>query len=150
MYHIKKEQWVNFPLEQVWGFFSNPANLLKITPSEMNMKIVEKPEGKMYPGMILRYKVAPILGIQLDWTSMISAVKEGDYFVDEMLEGPFKLWHHLHKFEAKDGGTLIIDDLHYRIPLEPLSKPFHSILVGRELEKMFRHREAVTEKLLLS
>ena len=148
MYHIRKEQWVNFPLDQVWDFFSNPANLLKITPLEMNMEIVEKPEGEMYAGMILRYRVAPLFGIKLNWTSMISAVKQGDYFVDEMLEGPFKVWHHLHKFESKDGGTLMIDDLHYRIPLEPLSKPFHPFLVKRELEKMFSHREAAVENLL--
>ncbi len=147
MYHLKKEQWIDVPKDQVWDFFSRPENLLKITPSDMNMKIEDIPEGAMYPGMILRYKVSPLMGIPLSWTSHISAVKEGDYFVDDMLEGPFKVWHHQHRFESKDGGTLIIDDLHYRIPLEPLSKIFHPILVQRNLEKMFQHRESVVKEL---
>lgn len=147
MYHLKKEQWIDVPKERVWDFFSKPENLLKITPSDMKMKIEDIPEGAMYPGMILRYKVSPLLGIPLNWTSHISALKEGDYFVDDMLEGPFKVWHHQHRFESKEGGTLIIDDLHYRIPLEPLSKIFHPILVQRNLEKMFQHRESVVKEL---
>lgn len=113
----------------------------------MGMQIVEAPVRAMHPGMILRYKVAPLFGLKLNWTSVISAVKEGHYFVDDMLEGPFKLWHHVHRFEEKDGGTLIIDELHYRIPLEPLSKPLHPFLVKRELEKMFQHRETVAKEL---
>ncbi|MCR9153463.1 MAG: SRPBCC family protein [Bacteroidetes bacterium] len=144
---MKKEQWIDVPKDQVWAFFSKPANLLKITPSEMKMQIVEAPQGEMHPGMILRYKVAPLFGIGLNWTSLITAVVEGEYFVDEMLEGPFKIWHHMHQFESKNGGTLIIDDLHYQIPLSPISKPFHPFLVQKELEKMFRHRETVVKDL---
>jgi len=147
MYHLKKEQWIDVPKDRVWDFFSRPENLLKITPADMKMKIEDIPAGEMYPGMILRYKVSPLLGIPLSWTSHISSLKEGDYFVDDMLEGPFKVWHHQHRFESKDGGTLIIDDLHYRIPLEPFSKILHPLLVQRNLEKMFQHRESVVKEL---
>lgn len=148
MYHLYNEQWIDAPIEKAWEFFSDPKNLLRITPKKMNMQIVEAPDRPMHPGMILRYKVSPLFGISMQWTSAISVVKEGEYFLDEMLEGPFKVWHHMHRFEKKEGGTLIIDDLHYKIPLEPLSKIFHSALVGRELKHMFEHRENVIKDLL--
>tara|TARA_B100001115_G_C15844590_1_gene424780 strand:+ start:2400 stop:2846 length:447 start_codon:yes stop_codon:yes gene_type:complete len=147
MYQLKQEQWVNAPLKEVWDFFSNPENLLRITPAKMKMRIVEKPSSTMFPGMILRYKVSPILGIPLNWTSEISAVNKEDYFVDEMLAGPFKMWHHLHRFEAKDGGTLISDELHYRLPLESLSRWAHPWLVQKQLKEMFAHREKVIQEI---
>ncbi len=147
MYHLRKEQWVDVPKSEIWDFFSNPANLLKITPREMKMKILEAEPRKMYSGMILRYRVSPLFGIGLSWTSLISAVEEKSYFVDQMIEGPFKLWHHLHRFEEEKGGTLIIDDLHYKIPLEPFSKVLHPFLVAKELEKMFQHREVVVKEI---
>ncbi len=114
----------------------------------MKMSVLEKPEAKMYPGMIIRYQVSPLLGIPLNWTSEITAVEEESYFVDTMLEGPFKLWHHQHRFKEQNGGTLIIDDLHYKLPLEPLSKLGHSILVKRQLNNMFKHRQLVLKDLL--
>jgi ligand-binding SRPBCC domain-containing protein len=147
MYHISNTQWVDVPIDKVWDFFSQPKNLLKITPPEMNMKVVEESERALYAGMIIRYQVSPILGIPLSWTSAITAVKEGSYFIDEMLEGPFKVWHHQHLFEEKDGGTNIIDELHYRVPLEPLGKLFHGLLVKNQLKNMFAHREQVTKNL---
>ena len=148
MYHLYEEQWVPFPRSKVWDFFSRPENLLKITPQKMKMSILEAPKGAMYPGMVLRYRVAPLLGIPLEWTSEISAVQEQHYFVDTMLEGPFKVWHHLHRFEEQNGGTLLIDDLHYKIPLEPISKIVHPFLVKRELESMFAHRKQIINELL--
>jgi ligand-binding SRPBCC domain-containing protein len=148
MYHLYEEQWIDQPIAKVWEFFSQGENLLKITPEHMKMSVLEKPEAKMYPGMIIRYQVSPLLGIPLNWTSEITAVEEESYFVDTMLEGPFKLWHHQHRFKEQNGGTLIIDDLHYKLPLEPLSKLGHSILVKRQLNNMFKHRQLVLKDLL--
>ncbi len=31
---------------------------------------------KMYPGMIISYKVSPVLGIKTDWVTEITQVKE--------------------------------------------------------------------------
>lgn len=114
----------------------------------MNMSVKEKPEAAMYPGMILRYRVSPILGIPLNWTSEITAVKEEKYFIDSMLEGPFKIWHHQHRFEEQNGGTLIIDDLHYKLPFEPISKIAHPFTVKKQMRAMFEHRKNVLKDLL--
>ena len=38
---------------------------------------------KMYPGMIISYKVSPVLNIPMSWVTEITHVEPGVYFVDE-------------------------------------------------------------------
>ena len=57
------EQHVAADLEQVWEFISSPSNLKKITPKEMGFDITSKEDNaKVYPGMIITYKVSPSFG----------------------------------------------------------------------------------------
>ncbi len=62
-------------------------------------------EQKMYPGMIITYKVSPVLGIKMNWVTEITQVKELEYFVDEQRIGPYAMWHHEHKIETIEGGV---------------------------------------------
>ena len=82
-YQFSLEQHVAADLEQVWEFISSPSNLKKITPKEMGFNITSKDNHvKMYPGMIITYKVSPFLGIKMNWMTEITQVKEMDYFID--------------------------------------------------------------------
>ncbi len=147
MYRIEAETWLEADLETTWDFFSNPRNLLRLTPEEMKMKIKTDLPEKMYPGMIVSYQVAPLFGISLPWTSRINQVKEQHYFTDDMIEGPFAIWHHQHFFEEKDGGTLIRDIVDYKLPLGILGQLFHPILVKSRVEGIFKHREKVIKQI---
>ena len=57
--------------------------------------------------------------------------------------GPYKLWHHEHEFRSIDGGTEICDLVHYALPLDPLSRPLHELLVRDRLIGIFQFRSAV-------
>ncbi|HVG31727.1 MAG TPA: SRPBCC family protein [Pyrinomonadaceae bacterium] len=50
-------------------------------------------------------------------TSRITAMERPRMFVDEMQRGAFKRWHHLHTFEPRNGGTLMLDEVDYESPL---------------------------------
>ena len=66
VFRIQDEIIIKAPLAEVWDFFSNPMNLQKITPNDMQFKHVYAPDAKyVYPGMLLTYKVSPLLGIPL-------------------------------------------------------------------------------------
>ncbi len=56
------------------------------------------------------------LGIRQRLTSKIVEYDRPRRFVDEMLSGAFKSWHHTHLFEAHDHGTLMIDEVRYSSP----------------------------------
>ena len=94
-YQLIKTQKLPVTINEVWDFISSPANLKEITPEHMGFIITGNTgAGKMYPGMIISYKVSPLLGIQMNWVTEITHVRDLEYFVDEQRIGPHSMWHH--------------------------------------------------------
>jgi ligand-binding SRPBCC domain-containing protein len=148
VYSIKTVQLLKISHEEAWEFFSNPANLQKITPQQLGFKIISLHHGnKMYPGQIIEYKVSPVLGIPLYWMTEITHVEEGRYFVDEQRFGPYSLWHHQHHFKQVEGGIEMTDIVHYKLPLGWLGDIAHWLFVKKQLEGIFRYRYEVADKL---
>ena len=148
-YTVKFEQKLPISLEQAWDFFSSPLNLAKITPKKMAFIITSDYTAgqKMYQGMIITYKVAPLLGIKIDWMTEITHVKDGEYFIDEQRFGPFKFWHHEHHFKAIEGGVLMTDKLIYGMPFGLLGQIANAITVSKQTEEIFTYREKAVEDL---
>ncbi|MCL5021292.1 MAG: hypothetical protein M1339_06495, partial [Bacteroidetes bacterium] len=77
IYQLVRRQEITAGIEQVWDFISSPGNLKKITPDYMGFDITNgTPPEKMYPGLIIEYKVSPLLGIKTTWVTEITHVKE--------------------------------------------------------------------------
>ena len=148
VYSIKTVQLIKTTHEVAWDFFSSPANLQKITPSQLGFRIISRHHGnKMYPGQIIEYKVSPVLGIPLYWMTEITHVEEGKYFVDEQRFGPYSLWHHQHHFKKVEGGIEMTDIVHYKLPLGWLGDLAHLLFVKKQLQQIFDYRFAVVEQL---
>lgn len=146
-YVFKTTQNLPISLDEAWDFFSSPHNLARITPPEMNFIVtsVYNGDAKMYPGMIITYKVSPVFGIKLNWMTEITHVKEGKYFVDEQRFGPYALWHHQHHFKEIPGGVEMTDLLHYAIPFGPIGRLTNTIMVGKKIKKVFDFRTKAVE-----
>jgi ligand-binding SRPBCC domain-containing protein len=142
-YLLKTEQFIPVSLEEAWDFFSSPLNLEKITPQEMNFVVTSKynENTKMYPGMIITYKITPILGIKMNWMTEITHIREGEYFVDEQRFGPYALWHHQHHFKAVEGGVKMTDILNYAIPYGIIGRLSNKVLINKQIKKIFSYRE---------
>jgi len=135
-------------MENAWAFFSDPANLCKITPSHLGFKIISKHHGeKMYPGQIIEYKVKPLMGIPLYWMTEITHVEEQKYFVDEQRFGPYSMWHHQHHFKPTKDGVLMTDIVHYKLPLYFLGDLAHGLFVKKQLKQIFDFRFEAAERL---
>lgn len=148
-YHLKFQQNLPLSITEAWDFFSSPLNLAKITPSDMAFKVTSglNLEDKMYPGMIITYKVSPIAGINLNWMTEITQVAHEKYFIDEQRFGPFKFWHHQHHFKAIANGVEMTDILTYGLPLGFIGDLGHDLLVGNRLKEVFTYREKKTIEL---
>lgn len=147
-YQKFQEQKIPATLEQVWDFMSSPANLKEITPDYMGFDITSKdlPE-KMYPGMIISYKVSPLLGIKTTWVTEITHVKDHHFFVDEQRVGPYTIWHHQHILEPIDNGVLMKDIISYVPPFGFLGAIANSIVIKKKLNEIFDYRhKAVIER----
>jgi ligand-binding SRPBCC domain-containing protein len=138
---LKTVQKLPISIDEAWEFFSNPSNLAKITPSKLGFKILSKYHGeKMYAGQIIEYTVKPLLGIPMYWMTEITQVKHKEFFIDNQRYGPYSLWHHQHHFKIIEGGVEMTDIIHYKIPLGFLGNLMNSILVKKELFKIFKYR----------
>ena len=147
-YQLHKTQKIPATIDQVWDFISSPANLKKITPEYMGFNITSKLlSEKMYPGMIISYKVSPVMGIKMTWVTEITQVKEKEYFVDEQRVGPYSMWHHEHKIEPIEGGVLMTDIVSYQPPFGFLGSIANSILIKNQLKEIFDYRVTAVEKM---
>ena len=107
----------------------------------MGFDIIDLEDTKMYAGQIIKYNVSPILGLNMKWVTEISNVEINKFFVDEQRFGPYKFWHHKHKFEVIDGGIKVIDILDYALPLGFIGKIFEPFLIRPKIEEIFSFRE---------
>lgn len=150
-YQLKKVQQLHTNLETAWDFFSSPHNLSKITPKDMNFRVLTDTDGKsIYEGMIIDYKVSPLLGISMNWQTEIIKVEPLKYFVDFQNKGPYKLWHHLHEFEENEKGVLMTDTVDYELPFGFIGDIAHNIIVKNKLEKIFDFRKSFLDEKFTS
>ncbi|MBN2767035.1 MAG: SRPBCC family protein [Paludibacteraceae bacterium] len=140
-------QEIRADIHEIWDFISSPLNLKKITPEYMGFVVTNKmAEQKMYPGMIITYKVSPVLGIKMNWVTEITQVKELEYFVDEQRIGPYAMWHHEHKIEAIEGGVLMTDIVSYQPPFGFIGAIANSLFIRKQLRGIFDYRKTAMEK----
>jgi len=142
---LQQQQFLPIPLEQAWNYFSSPHNLNELTPDDMTFKIISKVPEKMYEGLIINYKISPMLNIPLNWCTEITHLRELHYFVDEQRKGPYKMWHHEHHFKEAPGGVDMIDILHYDIGKGIFGSLAGKLFVHKKVEQIFEYRRKKLE-----
>jgi len=145
-FRLHETQRLPISLDEAWRFFSNPQNLKEITPPNLRLVVNNDIPSKMHPGMIVSYRVRPLLGIPINWVTEITHVEEGRLFVDEQRFGPYRFWHHQHHFNPIEGGVEMRDIIHYMLPLGPLSIIADRLIVRRQLNQIFSFRKEVLER----
>ncbi|MEP6957000.1 MAG: SRPBCC family protein [Chthoniobacterales bacterium] len=148
IYTLSRSQTVAMSLEECWRFFSDPRNLAKITPPEMQFIVHSELPAEIHQGLMIRYTVAPLWGMPLNWLTEITQVERPEYFVDEQRVGPYRIWHHEHFFRALEGGRTEVRDLvHYVPPFGPLGALLHPLLIRPQLERIFAFREQALRRM---
>ena len=142
VFQFKTEQRIPATKNEVWDFISSPSNLREITPDKLDFTITSPNlPDKMYTGLMITYKVRPILGIRMTWVTEITHVQEGKYFVDEQRVGPYAIWHHEHHIEEIDGGISMKDIITYKPPFGFLGNIANRLLIRKQLKEIFQFRE---------
>jgi ligand-binding SRPBCC domain-containing protein len=145
MRQLEFSQFLPLTMAEAWKFFSNPANLGKITPKEMNFVITSRVPDHIYPGLIITYKVSPVFNIPMTWVTEITQAMEPLYFVDEQRSGPYSIWHHEHHFEEVDGGVMMTDKLLYKVPFGVFGNLLDVLLIQKKVKGIFEYRKLFLE-----
>jgi ligand-binding SRPBCC domain-containing protein len=168
--HLEFKSWVGFPIEKVFLFFADPANLPRLMPPITNTRIdalhlVPPPAistqlpSERQPSLagigseiVTSFRVLPPLPLRGRWVAKITDFRWNEFFEDVQLQGPFKSWHHRHELvpEVREDkqGTLVTDKVAYAFGLGPLD-PLIEALVSKRIERIFIHRQRILPDLLL-
>lgn len=135
-YRLQARVWLPRPHGEVFDFFADAHNLETLTPKLLNFHVETPSPIVMKQGLLIDYSLR-LHGIPLRWQSEISTWEPPFRFDDRQIRGPYRLWHHEHRFEEQDGGTLCLDDIHYRVPGGFL---VHRLFVKPDLVRIFEYR----------
>jgi len=148
MYQLRKKQKIPISVDKAWEFFSNPENLGLITPTSMKFKILSRSDaGDMYPGMIITYRLSPLFKMQVKWTTEITQVKEKVYFIDNQIKGPYKIWHHEHRFKSINQGIEMEDILYYNLSWGIFGRFAHQSFIRQKVHEIFNFRAKKIKEL---
>lgn len=138
---------VNCNIDKVWKFYTDVKHVERITPKEIQLRIVRTTSQTLIQGTDVW--LSGKLIFRRAWHSKITYLKPYEY-VDEMLSGLFKKWKHLHKFEKFDENrTAVIDEIDFELPLGLLGRMFEGYAYNR-IRQIFVYREAATVEALES
>ena len=136
IHHFSSEIWLARPIKEVFAFFSDATNLDSITPRSLSFRTVTRQPIEMHVGAVIDYRLR-VRGFPTRWRSEITAWEPPYHFVDEQTRGPYRLWIHAHKFESRNGGALVCDDVRYAVPFDWL---LHKLIVRPDVERIFAYR----------
>jgi len=144
-----QKQFLPVSIDTAWQFFATPANLNLITPKDMQFHILSAVPEKMYEGLIINYRIKLFPLVWVNWTTEITHVKDGKYFVDEQRIGPYRIWHHEHHFKEVEGGVEMTDILHYDIGKWVFGWLAGVIFVHNKVQSIFEFRRTKLNTIFL-
>jgi ligand-binding SRPBCC domain-containing protein len=145
-HHLSARLDLPLPIDRVFAFFGEAANLERITPPELRFRILTPQPIVMARGTLIDYQLK-LLGARFSWRSEITEWDPPHRFVDVQLKGPYREWVHTHRFVPTDRGTTILDNVRYRLPLSPVGDVAYPI-VRLQLARIFAYRASAVRRLL--
>lgn len=146
LFHLERTQVLRIGIAQAWAFFSNPRKLAEVTPPDLSLSPTQTVPESMYPGMIVTYRIRLFTGISSTWVTEITHVEAPNFFVDEQRFGPYRFWHHLHRFAPCPEGVIAEDLVHYGLYGGPLAGWINATLVRPRLERIFEFRRRALQQ----
>jgi hypothetical protein len=143
---LESRVWLPKARPEVFTFFADPANLALITPRWLGFRMLA-PVPPLGPFVVFDCRIR-WLGLPLPWRTFVREYDPPARFVDVQVRGPYERWEHRHLFLEEQGGTWVEDRVTYRLPLGPLGRALHGLLVARQLGAIWTYRRRRIGELL--
>ncbi len=137
-YRLVTSQLLPICQKEAFQFFEDPGNLCDITPVWLDFCMLNKDQKTgVQENAEFEYTIK-FLGIKMLWRSRIIDYQPPERFTDIQLKGPYKSWVHLHILEKSHEGTLMRDEVSYKLYLPALI--VHPLLIRKKLMDIFSYR----------
>lgn len=146
IYVLRQEQWVPQPIDDVFAFFSDAHNLEAITPPWLGFKVLSMSTDGIEEGTKIEYRLN-LHGVSMKWRTEIRRWDRPHSFIDFQESGPYKLWHHTHRFEAHGERTKMVDVVRYTLPFGVLGRVVHKLKVRDDVCRIFEYRRQRIEEV---
>lgn len=77
----------------------------------------------------------------------ITDMNKPEMFIDEQLQGDFKMMKHEHYFKPCENGTLLIDLFHFESPYGIIGRWFNSLYLTNYLKKLLEQRNKTIKEV---
>jgi ligand-binding SRPBCC domain-containing protein len=144
--NFESQLWLPQPRGKVFAFFSDAKNLDLITPPWLHFRTIASGQTELREGTVMNHRLR-IHGFPLRWRSQITHWDPPSRFVDQQVRGPYRLWIHEHRFEKRDGGTLVHDHVRYAVLFDFL---IHRLFIRSDIERIFVYREQKLREIFVS
>lgn len=132
-------QWLPQPIGTVFPFFSDEKNLESITPAMLSFRVVGSTTPTVQEGTKITYRLK-VRGFPLTWISVIRDWNPPTMFRDVQIKGPYAKWDHTHQFQSLADGTLVLDQVVYRLPILARIIPGLGSMIRKDVNKIFDFR----------
>lgn len=145
---IRSRSRVAASVDVVFAFFDDPANLPRLMPPPVQIRLVGIDPSPPQAGSLFEFEYG--LGpIQRRWLIRLVERVENEGFVDDTILGPMRRFHHTHTFRpARRGGTWIEDRIDYHVGPDGLLGAGLDFIAGIVMRLTFIWRQA-RQRLLL-
>ena len=143
---IKLQTHIDAPVEQCFNLARNIDLHLASMQRHHEQAIAGVTSGLINLHETVTWK-ARHFGLPLKMTVQITEMQSPVYFVDEMVNGPFKWFRHYHAFQAKGNQTLMTDEFVFRSPLGWLGKLVDKYILKQYLHKLLQQRNRVIKEV---
>lgn len=168
---FEASQWVAFPVELVFAFFANPANLPHLMPPEQKVRMdgaqLKPPPPRPVAATPARRFASVAAGAgseilisfqplrwfpkRLKWLARITEFEWNSHFCDEQAQGPFATFRHCHEMaaERRDGeeGTRVTDRIAFELPFKAAGR-IGDLLAQRAMAQLFAYRQKRLPEIL--
>ena len=148
LWRLECEMVAPVAIERAFALFEDPYNLARVTPAWLSFQIATRQRIFMRRGAQIDYTIRWV-GLPLKWRTLITDYDPPHLFVDQQIQGPYRVWRHRHQFRETAAGTVISDRVDYRLPFGFLGDLAHGLIVRRQLIGIFRFRQRAIADLLL-
>ena len=145
-YIVESRMWLPKPRAEVFAFFADPANLVRVAPPSLGLRLLAPPPA-MTAGATFDLRLR-WLGITFNWRAFMREYDPPFRFLDVQVRGPYARWEHRHIFLSEGEGTAVEDRIVYRLPLGALGHLAHVMFVHRQLTAMWNYRRRKISELL--